>query len=444
MRYNVERYRPLGLIANPFVSPPRESTLGVALEVAAASNSLLAAIADAAATEAPKPIVVMKSNDIPSSYSLRAIGDVEAALIRDNRLNVVHAYIQLYMLRKGRVRSTLGTVAERIAFRSFEQTLAAYLETVLEAPDDQLASYQVLGAEALATFAEAFRADPVAVTIEYFGEPEIEKRPELAQVADIRLSGLDADVEESEDVVEVDTTIGDAPGTGIGLPEADEAELQRKAVADYLIEYTSMHLSKVIARGLRVYRERGLAAMSSEWKVTKAPRKTLAALARFASFRFKRLAIIYDGFENWLQIAPELRRTIVLTLSEVRWMLDTTAVFVLLLEDGVAPEVEEQFSAGPHIRWDFPSLAHLQKNRDGFDPLIVSAWIEAARVGDGAMSLDDPVLAALAQECDGSLNVFVTRAAAAIEDAAQRGVSALDDAALAAARECVVEDAEVS
>ena len=45
----------------------------------------------------------------------------------DDSLNVVHAYIQLYMMRKGRVRSTLGAVGERIAFRSFDETLASYV-----------------------------------------------------------------------------------------------------------------------------------------------------------------------------------------------------------------------------------------------------------------------------------------------------------------------------
>ncbi len=56
----------------------------------------------------------------------------------------------------------------------------------------------------------------------------MERRPELATVADIRLSGLDDDIDESDDSAEIDATVGDAPGTGIGLPEADEAELKRQ------------------------------------------------------------------------------------------------------------------------------------------------------------------------------------------------------------------------
>jgi len=433
--YNVERYRPLGLIANPFRAPEMDgATIGTALEVQAASNKLLAAIAAASAANQPKPIVVTKTLDVPTSYPMRAISNVEADLIHDDTLNVVHAYIQLYMMRKGRVRSTLGVVGERVAFRAFDRTLACYIEHVLDNPDDQLASYQVLGPQGLAEFAEKFAADPVAVTVEYFGEPEVEKREDLARVADIRLSGLDMDTEESETSAEVDSTVGDAPGTGVGLPAADEAELERQSVIDYIIEYAATHLSKVVARGLRMYRERGLAAMSTEWKITKAPRKTLAAIAEFASARYAKLAIIYDGFENWGQIDEELRRTIVVTLAEMRWMLDKDAVFVLLLEDGGAPELEEQFGAGTQLKWDFPYLVALQSAPDELDETMIDSWLGAASIMDKPLSLQHPVLAALAADANGSLTSFVTMAAAAVEDAAVRGSDNLDEQALAAGR----------
>ena len=220
VRFEVARYQPMGLVANPFVTTMREGTgVAISLEVAAASNRLLAAITAASKMEAPKPIVVMKSTDIPTSYPLRAISLTEASLGSDDSLNVTYAYIQLYMMRKGRVRSTLGVVGERIAFRGFEHTLAAYIETILAEPDDKLASFQVLGPEGLAEFADTFREDPVAVTLDYFGQPEMERRPELATVADIRLTGLDDDIDESDDSAEIDTTVGDAPGTGIGLPK---------------------------------------------------------------------------------------------------------------------------------------------------------------------------------------------------------------------------------
>ena len=60
-------------------------------------------------------------------------------------------------------------------------------------------------------------------------------------------------------------------------PRPRRSRTTTRAVLDYLIEYTRAHLSPVIARGLRMYRERGLSALAEELKITKAPRKTLAA-----------------------------------------------------------------------------------------------------------------------------------------------------------------------
>ena len=67
----VARYRSLGLIANPFTAPTTEGWgAGTLLEVAAASNRLLAAIAAATLSDQAKPIVVSKA-EVPSSYSMR-------------------------------------------------------------------------------------------------------------------------------------------------------------------------------------------------------------------------------------------------------------------------------------------------------------------------------------------------------------------------------------
>lgn len=433
----------LGLIANPFdASHLAAREIGIALETAAASNRLLAAIALSARQDRPKPIIVSKDANFPTVYSKQAVGKTEASLIHDESLNIVHAYIQLFMMRKGRVRSTLGTFSDRVAFRSFEQTLVSYVRVVLDAPDDQLASYQVLGEERLLQFKEQFDSDSVATIIEYFGEPVVERRPELSSVADIRLVSLEPDVDESTDSQELDNTVGNAPGTGVGLPEQQDEELTRAAVVDYLIEYTSIHLSKVIARGLRQYRERGLMAMANEWKVTKAPRKTLLALTTFACARFNKVAIMYDEFENWGQIPQDLRRTIVVTLSEMRWMLEENAIFVILLEEGIAPELEEQFGAGTVVRWDFPYLARVMKEGDAFHSDEVDYWVASASLGEPAFTADDPVIAALMSESNESLRSFVTMAGAAIDDAAARGVGRLDDDALAAGRQALVEATE--
>lgn len=426
-------YASIGLVANPFVVTPEDGIgLGVALEIEAATNSLYALLVDAASQANPKPVLVSKGA-IPSYYPLRAIANLEATLVADERLNVLHAYIQLYMMRKGRVRSTLGVLGERLAFRSFDETLARYLHRVVDSRDEELIERVGVDAAALDEFAAALKRDPAGAVATYFGAPELERRPQLAEVLDIRLASLAADVEEGDSAAEVDDSVGEAPGTGLVL--ADEPDLSPDAVVDYLVAYTEKHLSKVLARGLRVYRERGLAALSAELKVTKAPRKTLKALANLASARFDKMAIIYDGFDNWGAIDPELRQTIVTSLTEMRWMLDGQAVFVLLLEAGKVPELEEQFGAATRLDWDFPGLVATQDAPDVLDRTLVDRWLaSAARVASGPMTMDDPVLDALAEDARGSLEHFAAAAALAIEDAAGRGVPALDDEALAAAR----------
>lgn len=437
---DTSRYEALGLVANPFAAEFDDGIgVGVALEIEAASSRLLGVLTAASQEETPKPILVSKTTEVPSYYHLRAVSGVESALINDESLNLLHAYIQLYMMRKGRVRSTLGVVGERLAFRSFEQTLVPYIEKILEATDDELASYALLGPEGLAAFAERFGEDPVGVVNRYFGEPDLERRPELGEVVDLRLSGLEADIVESEASAELDGTVGQAPGTGFLLPEKEEDD-DVQAVVDYIIEYTATHLSKVVARGLRIYRERGLAALSTELKVTKAPRKTLGAVVRLATTRFNKVAIIYDGFDNWAAIAPDMKQTIVDSLSEMRDLLEGDALFVLLLETGRVPELEEQFGFDTKVEWDFPWLEKAQNEPDELDMEMVHSWLRSATLP--GHSADFSALDALTTDADGDLGTFVAMARAAIEDAAERGVPALDDEALDAGRAAVVQEDE--
>ncbi len=96
-------------------------------------------------------------------------------------------------------------------------------------------------------------------------------------MVDIRHGNFEEDGEEADDSVEIDDTIGDAPGTAALLAASAEKADEDSAIIDYLIEYTRAHLSPVFARALRMYKERGLSALAEEIKITKAPRKTLAA-----------------------------------------------------------------------------------------------------------------------------------------------------------------------
>jgi hypothetical protein len=170
--------------------------------------------------------------------------------------------------------------------------------------------------------------------------------------------------------------------------------------------------------------------MSIEFRITKAPRKTLRAVVEFARCRYRKLAIIYDGFEGWINVPDELREQIVTSLGEIRDMLSGDAFLVVMVEQGAAPELEAAFGNDERLTWSFSNLQTLEQNRDVLDLKVVDEWLaRAARPGGSALSSSDPVLAALTEAAEGSMWKFATMAAAAVEDAAERGVSALDETA---------------
>lgn len=430
------RYRPLGLMENPFKGDSESGEYVLDSAVAEEGNKLLNAIGMAASQERSKPIVVTK-HEMPSAYPLRAIAGVEHELVNDEEINILHAYIQFFMLHTGRVRSTLHILGERLAFRSFDKTLIAWVEQVLSDRDESLISFDVLGAEALDAFAERFREDPAAAIESIFGPPEIERRPELAEVSDLRLTRLETDVDEDQqNPPELDASVPDAPGTAVVMAEEADAIAEEnvdEAILDYIVDYTKARISPVVARALRVYRERGLAAMATEFRVTKAPRKTLAALAKFARVRFRKVVLIYDGFDSWNSAPPELRRDITTSLSEIRWLLDSDAMMVMMLEKDGVDELEEAFSGGTHIDWTFDSVRKVFDRPDVLDLEMVDSWLSAAAVvGSEPITTTNTILVEIAAAANGSMNAFVIKAHAAIESAADRGVGELDDEALAA------------
>ena len=436
-KHSMARYAQLGLVTNPFALANDGEFEPMDFEVNSESNRLLKAILVARGEETPKPIVVDKVSGRPSYYPLRAEGNTEAAIVNSDSLGVLHAYVPLFMMRLGRVRATLQVVAERLSFRDFENTLACYVDQVLTTPDESLVSYQVLGEAGLAAFAERLKADRAATITEVFGQADIvERRPELSAVRDSRAVDLEGDVDEEDASPEIDGTIGDAPGTEVVLfeeAEAREEEDVNQEIADYIIEYAKVNLSPVVSRAIRVYRERGMQALAIEFTITKAPRKTLAAIVKFARSRFQKVAVIYDGFDGWIAVPDETRKQVSVTLQEIRWLLENDGIFIVMLEECSVPEIEEQFSGGSHLRWTFPGVLKLQEAPDVADPTIIDTWLESAALpGTQALTVRDGALGKLFAASEGSLKRFATKAGAAIENAADRGVTALDDEALAA------------
>lgn len=432
----IERYRSLGLIANPFVVPEDpDDDAAVASEIAAAANLLLKEILVRSREDAPKPLLVLKG-EVPSQYALMAMGSTERVLASDETLGVLHAYIPLFTMRVGAARATLNIVAERLAFREFEQVLARFVESVLDEPDEGLATYSTLGAERLDAFRERFLADPVAEVRRVFGEEVLERHPELAGAADLRHADLAVDTDEDDESPEIDDTVGESPGTPMLLAHAAESrDADDRAVFDYLVEYTAKHLSPVVARGLRVHRDRGLAAFAEELKVTKAPRKTLVSLLDLASQRFRKTVFLYDGFDSWLEIPTELRSRIVGVLSEVRWKTAGRAFPVMVLSPGEAPELEETFGASGTIRWEFAGLLPLQESPGELLEDVAASWVEAAALPGASIVITDPALVRIREAAQGSMSRFIRAAAAAIESAADRGLDRIDAIAEAAASE---------
>jgi hypothetical protein len=444
-KFEINRYRPLGLVANPFsVSDASRPFDPRDLEIASQSNLLLKAIDESANEPSAKPILVLKNDEMPAYFPNRAISRVERSLASDDGFDVLHAYILMFMMRMGRVRAILQIVAERITFRDFGTTLQLYVKQVLAEPDTELVAYQVLGDEGLAAYRARFDEDPKLAVNDVFGHVKLERRPELVEVADTRPADLQSNVDEEDGPPEIDSTIMDAPGTEMILAsEIPEEELADRAVLDYIVEYTKVHLSPVIARALRVYHDRGLAALTTELTITKAPRKTLAALVRFARVRFRKIALVFDGFDAWPQTPAEIRTEIASTLSEVRWMLEADAVVVMVLDRSGSPELEEQFGAGKHVDWDFPGLSALETAGDAIDVEAVDRWLAASASSDKTpLTVGDPVLSALLELAEGSLSAFCATAGVAIESAAERGVSALDAEALEAGKAARTTEAD--
>lgn len=436
-RSGAARYRDLGLLGNPFLLQSESKDFdGRDYEMLAEANVLLGEILSGAEQEKSKPIVVNKTNAVPSFYPLRSIGFAEHAMATDDSLGVLHGYVPMFLMRLGRVRAMLQVISERLVFRQFDKTLALYIAKVLAEPDESLIAYQVLGGEALDAFAETFQADPDAATESLFGDPKIlERRPELTEVGDVRTSGLEADVEDEETTPEIDASVGDAPGTDRMLGEEADARDQEdvsQALVDYIVEYTKIHLSPVVSRALRVYRERGLAALAHEFTITKAPKKTLAAVVKFARVRFDKVVLVFDGYDGWIGVPADMRLQISSSLSEVRWALESDAIIVMMLEKGAVAELEELFAAGTQLDWSFPGVIPLQDAPDAIDTEIVNRWLAAAAFPHAEpLTMDDSTLSSLAAASDGSLKRFVGMALAAVESAGERGVSSLDADALA-------------
>ena len=391
-----EGYRALGLVDNPFRLPKRglAGQPGVSMTTRAAGLRLLSVIEEAIASERPRPIRVMKTSKLPAYYPRSAMTTALRELGVGSETNLLPVYVQLLMMRKGRIRGTLSALAELVVARSIDTTIARYTHRCLHEPDTSLAEWQDLEGLDLASLISDLEAEPEATVARIFGAPidvreESEQGlPEIMRDTGIRQTHQQADPEENDDSSEEDAAdklaamVSDEDELAAEPVEEespdDAAAREALAVVKYVIAHVKKHTSPVLARGLKEYVNSGTAAMAQELKITRAPRKTLGALARFAGLTFRSVVIIYDGFEVWDDIPDDLKATIVSGIAEIRLALGKDGVIVIAGSDAEAPELDDQFANAIRVDWDMPELRQVEELGTAFEQDLLAEWLKAA------------------------------------------------------------------
>lgn len=453
-------YSTLGLVANPF-APTHQSSgdpYWSRLIVHAAVNRLhVALLGD---QEDGRPVLVSMPHDCPDYYYTAAENAFLARTGSDQRLNALAVNVGLDMMRLGRIRGTLAEVAELVSAAEFDLTLAKYCAAVFAEPDTTIPAFDAIRDADTVALARAFEERPRESVAEIFGEDTYARNPDrnesdfVLREAYYRQSTLDPNPSETEDVpeeAEGETTSVMSPAvaddSSAALPgyaeyreavheegaeeEPDETD-RRLAIASYVIAYAKTHLSPVVARGLRAYLNDGTGALAHELKVTKAPKKTLKAIIKLARHRFDRFVVLYDRFDSWTLLDSEVRALVLGSLQELRWVLAEGGRMVVLAYGGQTPEIEEQFAAAEQVDWSMRGLLQYQDGR-AYDADIAQDWIDSASAEpSGRLRVDSPAFASIATAAEGDMFRFAWMAAAAVDDAAVRGLRELDDEAVAA------------
>ena len=391
---SADAYRSLGLLTNPFSEPDDGSfdSLGTKLTTFNAANSLLSAIDASASDPDRRPVIVEKPAEIPASYHVSALADALGRMADGELPGVLQLYVPIDMMRMGRVRAVLSVMAERVAYTRPDLTIVAWASSALAEPDTALPEWTALAAlpEALA-LAETVHADPEGFSATVFGAPVQAREGAddfeiMMRISTARQEKLESDPGEPETVAAAEEAGDDPLSDAFLMPlgEMHDKELEEKVgpapedlVAEYLYAHAAAHLSPVLSRGLKAYRAQGIASMAEELKVTKAPTKTLSALAAFATYRFRAVAVILDRFDVFEVASEQLRADIATTLFQLRWKLKEWMVFVLLLPPGLAPQIEESFGSARRVDWSFSELEMIESSEAAYDAGIAARWLSA-------------------------------------------------------------------
>jgi hypothetical protein len=435
-------YARLGLVANPFppVDPSGADPLWMRLVTRAAANRLLSATLRARLRSVP--VLVTMVDEIPEYYYRVAQNDFLARAAEPS-LGIMALSIPLEMMKLGRIRATLAELAELVAAVDLPLTLAAWFDAQLHTPETGLPQYDLVTAEELAQAARAFADDPHGAIDRYLevsSEPvSIAELDAVVHEAYLRQVAQQVDPDKAEESSDAPES---ADGRVSGVPDGAGAESGRDSdslVRDYLFALARTRLSPVLSRALEGFGAYGESLTAQELKVTKAPRKTLAAVLRLMNARWDNITIIYDNFDAWPLLDQQTKMDVLASLTELRWIIAEAGVMVVAVFKGRTIELEEQFAAAEQVDWSMPELTPLYGGVTGFNAVWVQSWLDAASVeGPSRFRADGPEFAPLVAASDNDLVTFSVMAEAAFRDAAERSVDHLDPEAVASGIEAHV------
>lgn len=411
-------YRAIGLIANPFtrVRMRAGEGVGTALEIQSAGNRLLAALDVLADSPRSSVLWAEKTGGVPAYYYNAVLIYTQHELINDDELNILLAYIQLFTAKVGRVRSALNVIAERLATRSFDTTLACLIDRMIAEPADELLESDTTR-EAWEAFCVEFARDREAAVAGVLGTYERLAMEESERPTDTRAIALETEPDESDDSPETDVFTEALP-----VPVTAEEVAQTDPVLEYIVAYARARYSPVIARSLRVYLRDGEGALGDELKITKAPRKTLSTIIDLAGLRFRKVLMLFDGFDNWAAMPEELKFKYIGSLAEVRARAGVNAVMAFLIPTGAAPELEDQFAGSNRIQVGFPGVPILGSEGTALDADVVANWWQSAVLtGAEVPAFADTPLPAMIEDANGDLEVFCAAAEVYVADIARKG-----------------------
>jgi hypothetical protein len=428
-------YSALGYVANPFATIDESGSepYWMRLVTRAAANRLLAATHRARRRSGP--VLVSMVEDIPEYYYRRAQNDFLGRMADDPSLDTMALSIPLDIMRLGRIRGTIAELAELVVAVDLPTTLAAWFARELVAPDSEIPESGLVTADELAEAAAAFATDPKSAVERYIGvhrEPvSMNEMDAVVHEAYMRQLGQPVEVEKDDEGTEAGPALVEhVPNeTEDSGPEPDPDA----GIREYLVALMRVHLSPVLARALVAWSRYGESLAAQEMKVTKAPRKTLAAILRLMNARWGTVAVIYDNFTAWPNLDQQTKMDVLASLTELRWLVADTGVMIVAVVKGESPELEEQFAAAEQVDWTMPELTPLYNGDLSLDLGRVQAWLDAASVsGSSPVRADGPELATLVAAAGHDLGTFCAMAENAFRDAASRGASRLDADAIAA------------